>query len=170
MADFKTLWDKFPDQDELEKICFNKQPRSDTQPFDNYCSIVMSECFARSGIQVDRCPGAKCWSHAGSKHVIRAEDLANWLAASPPAGFGRKEVIAPASFQADLAGRTGVIFFKDYWTRGNEPFANRSGDHIDLWNKSRISGASMLYRALIEMLGLVSDLNKSKAVWFWEVK
>ena len=78
--------------------------------------------------------------------------------------------VARAEEEADLAGRTGVIFFKDYWTRGNEPFANRSGDHIDLWNKSRISGASMLYRALIEMLGLVSDLNKSKAVWFWEVK
>lgn len=81
-----------------------------------------------------------------------------------------KEKIAPGSFQDKLEGRTGLIYFKDYWRRGNESFGNRSGDHIDLWNKSEIIDASMLYRSVIEWLGLVSDLNKSKEIWFWEIK
>ena len=43
---------------------------------------------------------------------------------------------------------------------------DRSGDHIDLWNKNRITGGSMFYRSIIELFGFVSDLNKSREVWF----
>lgn len=107
---------------------------------------------------------------AGAKHIIRAEELANCLKKSPPVGFGRAERISPSEFQTLLSGRTGVIFFKDYWTRGTESFQNRSGDHIDLWKSNRITGSSMWYRSLIEFLGFVSDLNKSREIWFWEVK
>ncbi len=104
----------------------------------------------QSGIQLDRCPGAKCWSHTGNKHVLRAEELANWLMKSQLSGFGKKEDINPAEFQKQLAGRTGIVFFKDYWTRKNETLEGRSGDHIDLWNYNRITGASMIYRSVIE--------------------
>jgi len=44
------------------------------------------------------------------------------------------EKVNPDSFQETLKDRTGIIFFKDYWRRGNEPVNGRSGDHIDLWN------------------------------------
>ncbi|MCF6253019.1 MAG: type VI secretion system amidase effector protein Tae4 [Methylococcaceae bacterium] len=169
MASFKMLWDNFPDDEVIKKKCFNKQSHGNT-PFDNYCSILMSECFNQSGISLESCPAVKCWSHTGKKHVIRAEQLAKWLSTHPPKGFGAREKIVPGKFQTQLAGRTGVIFFKDYWTRGNETFNNRSGDHIDLWNKNRITGGSMIYRSIIELIGLVSDLNKSRNVWFWEVK
>ena len=54
--------------------------------------------------------------------------------------------------------------FKDYWSRESENFENRSGDHIDLWNKNRIAGSSMLYRSRIELFGFASELNKSKEV------
>lgn len=170
MTTFKTLWDNFPeDKDAIKGKCFNKQA-SGNAPFDNYCSILMSECFIRAGISLESCTGVKCWSHQGKKHIIRAQQFAECLSASPPKGFGKKEIIKPGEFQKMLNGRTGVIFFKDYWTRGNESFQNRSGDHIDLWNKNRITGSSMWYRSIIEFLGFVSDLNKSKSVWFWEVK
>lgn len=169
MTTFKTLWDNFPDDEVMKKKCFNKQAKS-SKPFDNYCSILMSECFIQSGVPLESCLGVKCWSHSGKKHVIRAEQLAKWLSEKPPKGFGKKEIIKPGEFQKQLSGRTGVVFFKDYWTRGNESFANRSGDHIDLWSKNRITGGGMFYRSLIELLGFVSDLNKSKSVWFWEVK
>lgn len=99
-----------------------------------------------------------------------ATDLAGWLAKSPFDGAKSKEIVDPANFQKQLSGKTGVIFFKDYWRRGAENFEGRSGDHIDLWNKSRITGGSMTYRAVIEWLGFVSDLNQSKEIWFWEVK
>ena len=63
-----------------------------------------------------------------------------------------------------------AIFFKDYWRRGKESFEQRSGDHIDLWNKDRISSSSMFTRSILEFIGRVSDLNKSREIWFWEVK
>lgn len=174
MVDFKTLWDNFPDADDLKKKCFNKQAKS-AAPFENYCAILMSECLIKSGVTLDKCPPRyKCWSHTGARHVILAEDLAGWLAKSPPPGFGKPEKIPPTTFQKALAGRTGMVFFKDYWQRstksGKESFENRSGDHIDLWNKNRITEGSMAYRAVIEFLGLVSDLNKSREILFWEVK
>lgn len=84
--------------------------------------------------------------------------------------LGKVEKINPSTFQDDLDGRTGIIFFKDYWTRGNESFSNRSGDHIDLWNKNEITSSSMFVRGIIEFFGRVSDLNESKEIWFWEVK
>ena len=169
MTNFITLWNNFPDYEEMKKKCVNKQKKNES-PFDNYCSILMSECMIKSGIRLDQCPGTKCWSHVGSKHIIKAEDLASWLAKSQPSGFGKKEDIKPIEFQKQLSGRTGVIFFKDYWQRGNESFEGRSGDHIDLWSYNKITGGSMLYRSVIEFFGLVSDLNKSREIWFWEVK
>ena len=169
MTNFKTLWDNFPELEEMKKTCVNKQGNIEA-PFDNYCSILLSECFIKSGIKLNQSSGAKCWSHKGNKHIIRAEEIANWLSKSPPAGFGGAENISPAEFQTILTGRTGVIFFKDYWKRSGESFQNRSGDHIDLWNRNKITGGSMFYRSLIEFLGFVSDLNKSRKVLFWEVK
>jgi len=80
------------------------------------------------------------------------------------------EKIPPHKFQSVLKGRTGVIFFKDYWQRPGENNANRSGDHIDLWNKNAIAWGSMWWRSLFEFFYIVSDLNSSKAIWFWEVK
>lgn len=170
MLNFKTLWDNYPDADEVKAKCQNKQTK-DAKPFDNYCAILMSECLNRSGVDLGKCPAKyKCWSHPGLRHVILAENLAAWLTKSPPAGFGSVEKIPSATFQKALSGRTGIAFFKDYWKRPGEFEEGRSGDHIDLWNKSRITEGSMAYRAIIEFFGFVSDLNKSKEIWFWEVK
>ncbi|RTZ22095.1 T6SS effector amidase Tae4 family protein [Vibrio penaeicida] len=51
-----------------------------------------------------------------------------------------------------------------------EAFSNRSGDHIDLWNKDEITSDGMFRRSLYEFFGVVSDFNDSREVWFWEVK
>lgn len=112
----------------------------------------------------------KCWSHEGMRHILLAEELAQWLCKANIGGVGKVEKISPKTFQKDLDDRTGIIFFKDYWQRGNENFANRSGDHIDLWNKNKITSSSMFTRGFLELLGRVSDLNEAKEVWFWEVK
>lgn len=119
MPDFKTLWMNYPEADKLKEKCFNKQKDSE-RPFANYCAILMSECLIRSGIFVNNCLGSKCWSHEGSKHVLLAEDLAKCLAKSPPKGIGHMGKISAGNFQNKLSGRTGIIFFKDYWNRGSE--------------------------------------------------
>ena len=111
----------------------------------------------------------RCWSHSGKKHILLAEELANALTKAPPAGFSSMKKIQPGSFQSELSGKTGIIFFKDYWQRGKESFESRSGDHIDLWSKNKITGGGMLMRSVYELFGVVSDLKKSKEIWFWEV-
>jgi len=169
MKNFKTLWDNFPDKTVVTSVCRNKQKDSN-RPFSNYCAILLSECFNKSGINTSSYKSTQCWSHTGRKHILLAEDLANGLRLSPPSHFGRMEKINPGDFEEQLRGKTGVIFFKDYWKRGGENFDNRSGDHIDLWNKDSITNSSMFVRGILEFFGRVSDLNKSKQVWFWEVK
>lgn len=170
MLSFKILWDNFPDKYKVQNACTNKQKDSN-KPFDNYCAILLSECFIKSGIDTNSLSGTKCWSHKeGKKHILKAADLAIAIDKSLRLGFSRKEKILPGSFQSILKNKTGVIYFKDYWQRGKESFESRSGDHIDLWNKDEITGQGMIMREVYEFFGVVSDLNKSKEIWFWEVK
>lgn len=166
---FDDLWNNFPDKENIKKLCTNKQKDSN-KPFSDYCAIMLSECFIRSGIDLSLLNAKRCWSHSGKKHILLAEEFAYSLKTRPPAGISAMTKVQPGSFQNSLKGKTGVIFFKDYWQRGSESFANRSGDHIDLWNKSEITGSGMFMRSVYEFFGVVSDLNKSKEIWFWEVK
>ena len=169
MSKFEQLWKNYPDKKLLSTKCFNKQKDS-SKPFSDYCAIMLSECLMKSGINISRYKGNRCWSHSGPKHILLAEDLAKGLKAAPPAGFGKMTQVNPANFQKELAGKRGVIFFKDYWPRGNESEQTRSGDHVDLWDKDKITSSSMLFRSVYEFFGALSDLNRSKQVWFWEVK
>ena len=169
MSNFETLWKNFPDKEIMKKKCTNKQKDSN-KPFSDYCAILLSECFNKSGIDISLMKGTRCWSHPGKKHILLAEDLAKGLKSYKPSSFGNLEKVTPGSFQDILSDKTGIIFFKDYWQRGKESFENRSGDHIDLWNKNEITSSGMLFRSVLEFLGRVSDLNKSREIWFWEVK
>ena len=38
-----------------------------------------------------------------------------------------------------IKGRTGILFFENYWTRSGETQARASGSHIDLWDGSRLT-------------------------------
>lgn len=169
MLVFETLWNNFPDKSEMKEQCQNKQADG-SKPFGNYCAILLSEALIKSGVSTEDAKVKKCWSHSGMKHVLLAEELAHWLNGSGIAGLGAVEKVNPETFQDDLSDRTGIIFFKDYWQRGSESHENRSGDHIDLWNKDEITGNSMFVRSIYEFFGMVSDLNDSRDVWFWEVK
>lgn len=169
MLDFESLWRSFPEKKMLQGKCRNKQAES-SAPFDNYCAILLSEALIKCGVSTAGATAKKCWSHQGMKHILLAEELAAWLNKSNIGGLSKVEKISPASFQKDLQDKTGIIFFKDYWRRGSESFPNRSGDHIDLWNKNKISSSSMFTRGILEFFGRVSDFSDSKEIWFWEVK
>ena len=54
MVAFKSLWDSFPNGDTIKATCFNKQAKS-SSPFDNYCAILLSECFIAAGISLGVC-------------------------------------------------------------------------------------------------------------------
>lgn len=169
MVTFDTLWNNFPSKEAIKQQCTNKQKDSN-KPFDDYCAIMLSECFIKSGIYLNLLSAKKCWSHSGKKHILLAEEFAIALKSKNLPGFMPMKKVLPGSFQSELRDKTGVIFFKDYWQRGNESFNARSGDHIDLWNKGSITSGGMFMRSVYELLGVVSDLNKSKEIWFWEIK
>jgi len=170
MADFDTLWKNFPRDDAIKTRC----EEGKGVPFKDYCAIRLSECFQVAGVPMNRFAGAKCWSHRGLKHAIRAQDFADFLIKTPPSGFGKPVKVDPLEFKTVLADKTGIIFFKDYWQRGSgakkETFQNRSGDHIDLWNKGEITSSGMFMRSVYELFGVVSELSQAKSVLFWEIK
>jgi len=169
MSKFNELWKSFPEKNLIRARCQNKQPKS-SSPFGNYCAINLSDALIKTGVSTVGAKVKKCWGHGGMKHILLAEEMAGWLKNSHFSWLGKLEQIDPISFQDDLDGRTGIIFFKDYWQRGNESLSNRSGDHIDLWNKDEITSSSMFTRNILEFFGRVSDLNKSREIWFWEIK
>ena len=169
MLKFRKLWNDFPDKIAIKAKCQNKQPKS-TKPFSDYCAIMLSETLIKSGVSTSNTKATKCWSHQGARHILLAEEMANWLNKSNIVGLGRLERIPPGTFQKKLKDKTGIIFFKDYWQRGAESVDGRSGDHIDLWNKDEITSSSMFTRGVLEFFGRVSDLNRSREIWFWEIK
>ena len=169
MSKFKELWGNYPDKYLIKSRCQNKQATG-SRPFGNYCAIMLSDALIKSGVPTVGTRAKKCWGHPGMKHILLAEEMAIWLKQSSFSWLGKAKKINTNSFQDELADKTGIVFFKDYWQRGSESFDNRSGDHIDLWNKDEITGGSMLSRTIYEFFGVVSDLNASKEIWFWEVK
>lgn len=143
--------------------------------FTNQCAIRVSHALMECEVDLSGFKGTRCWNDSGNynrKHIIRAEEFANWLSRAPLKGLGATVKADPAKFEDDLKGKKGIIFFKDYWQRGNESFANRSGDHIDLWDRHRTTGYWFSWsRDFTEWIsgGTVSDQNKSKEIWFWSI-
>lgn len=131
--------------------------------------------FLNKGFSLESFKGVRCWNDTSAnagKHIIRAEEMANWLTRSPIPGLGPTLRVDGQDYQSTLSGKTGIIFFKDYWRRGAESFENRSGDHIDLWDGSKTKGYLFGWtRDLWENWSdRISDRNDSRQIWFWEVK
>ncbi len=132
--------------------------------------LYQVKCFLGSGVDISLFNAKRCWSHSGKKHILLAQELAEALRSNTPPGFFPVKKMNLGSFQYDLSNKTGIIFFKDYWQRGSENFLSRSCDYIDLRNKNKITNGGMFARSIYEFFGVLSDLNKSKEIWFWEVK
>jgi hypothetical protein len=75
------------------------------------------------------------------------------------------------NFEKVLKTERGIIFFKDYWRRGNENFLNRSGDHIDLWNGERLTSKLSYFRINwgLNIEGFWSSFANAREIWFWSV-
>jgi hypothetical protein len=175
MLTFKQLWENHPTVKGEENPCGSE--------FTNQCAIKLGTALSRAGVK--SIPGVHtCWlkEHKGAGHYLLAEELANGLRRASIPGILPVKEIPSKNFQANILGRTGIIFFRDYWQRNIngkvELFRNRSGDHIDLWNGSRLTQLSSWARIHIRVSNLgmhsiplfgVSDLEDSRAIWFWSV-
>ena len=115
---------------------------------------------------------------SSKRAAVRAQELADWLKLQPFCGLPSKpEEITGSNWQVKIKGRTGIVFFKDYWTRTGE--RSPSGDHIDLWKGSKLTATGVLSQAetfmrftigFSSVLYMYSDLGKSTQILFREIK
>lgn len=123
------------------------------QPWGNQCAIRMSIALnGELNIKVNKSTytDPKC----NHEHARGAESLANWLWRHH---LGRPTILSgSAEDRQTISQKTGIVFFKDCFARGNEEESQRSGDHIDLWNRGKT-------------MGYYDGDYMSRQVWFWEL-
>ncbi len=160
---FGDLWKSYPGDDPCNK------------EFKNQCAIRVGAALAGCSVDTTRLVSKKrhCWYHKSSDgHVLAAEELAAGLNKTRVPGIGLPQKFEGEGFRAKIAGKKGIVFFKDYWMRSVDRPASPTGDHIDLWNGSRLTDWSSWARIRFGIVipNLWSDLEKSKQVIFWQVQ
>ncbi|MGA6135507.1 type VI secretion system amidase effector protein Tae4 [Acinetobacter dispersus] len=175
---FKELWSKFASGSPPYQV-----NGSAPKGFENQCAIRMSKTLHNVGVKMSTFsqnnikPEGKAATLGrillnGMPTATRANEMAKWLDTRPVCGIAAKQVITGPNWKDKINGRTGIIFFGEYWGRDGEDEGNASGGHIDLWNKTRITGTGSYFRIQwgIVINGIWSDFSKSKRIWFYEVK
>ena len=174
---FSTLWASYPNTAHpYVDLANGKVPSG----FENQCAIRVSLAIHGAGIELKSFQGASV-NVKGKKAAIRAEQLAVWLKKQPFCGLPQKpENITGKGWENKIKGRTGIVFFANYWRRDGEA-THATGDHIDLWNGSGLtpSATKRLRRLgvssiqwLPSFLGRLnfSDLVNSTEILFWEIQ
>jgi hypothetical protein len=119
----------------------------------------------------------------GKNTATLASQLAAWLKKQPFCGLPKQpESITGEMWEDKIKKRTGIVYFADYWTRNTDKAGLPTGDHIDLWNGSRLTASGFLgtltttarylgQRSLLPGTAWgYSDLGTSKTILFWEIK
>ena len=92
-------------------------------------------------------------------------------------GIDISKDITGENWQDTIKDKKGIVFFHNYWLRPGQT-KNPTGDHIDLWNGSRLT-ASGFEGAVVTILRFdlginsgpgFSDLRKATTILFWEVR
>ncbi len=172
---FATLWTNYPD----DKPYIDQKTGNPPKGFENQCAIKVSVALHGSGIEMKSFKGASV-KIKGRSAAVRAQELSNWLKMMPFCGLpSSPEAVTGKDWENKIGGRTGIIFFQNYWTRDGETATNRSGDHIDLWNGSRLTASGLMgvlttfarfTIGINSISNLYSDLGNSTQILFWEVK
>lgn len=129
-------------------LLWRNHPGRDSKPcnFANQCAVRMGVALGGAGVDLSSFKGARCWHKHIPKHILRAQELANWIAKNQST-FGsvaKYEGVTSANFFL----MQGLVFFKDGWG---------PTDHIDLWNGFSLKAGHDDYFSL------------AKEVWFWEL-
>jgi hypothetical protein len=148
MLNFEKLWLWHP----ANRGIINPCTTSGKVNFENQCAIRMADCLSKVGVQFNTFKGAKCYPghNHNQSHVLRAEELADWMKSRPQI-FGRVDV-KKAATSLDYKNKKGILFLLNFWGQGNQ------GDHIDLWNGNKMTRGAPEY------------FTRAEEVWFWGVK
>jgi len=167
---FSDLWRNYPNHHP-----FVDKNGDTPKGYENQCAIKISLALANAGQKLDGFRGATV-TVSGYRLAIRAEELASWLRTSAPTKINyHRSLITGENWQNNIKNRTGIIFFQDYWKREGE--SKPTGDHIDLWNGSRLTASGLegiVVTALRFGLGInsgpgFSDLGHANRIEFWEI-
>src|SRR4051794_16440824 len=148
--EFATLTASYPtDHDPCSK--------DGTRNFANQCAIRMGVCLAGAGLDLRGFHGARCWYRHGDRHILRAQELADWLRgdarvrAFKSGAFDRTRRERVPIADTGYSGRQGIMFFQNFWGAGNQ------GDHIDLWDGTNLR------------TGAIDYFSRSEEVWLWSM-
>jgi hypothetical protein len=181
MVQFVDLWRGHPINESVTAPCIaphdltNMEGQSISMGypvFANQCAIRMGVALRRAGVTQGQMGGcAHCAVHPREEmHFINASQLANAIARGNLPGVGPIEKYKgaeAAEYYPKLFGRTGIIFFQDYWKRSSDS-GRPTGDHIDVWNGYRSSAKWLL--EWFAWLGYYSNYGNAGEICFWEVE
>lgn len=176
-VEFSGLWKHYPSAKPYVDTATGKPPKG----YENQCAIKVSMALQGLGVDLKSFKGATVLID-GKRAAIRAAELSNWLGGAAIPGLGKPEIITGPDWEEKVRNRKGIIAFDNYWARPGES-STRSGDHIDLWNGSRLTASGLggslvtLGRYLgVESMSIpgtplqYSDLGQSTRILFYEVK
>ena len=162
---FSDLWNAYP-----SSAPCNAKGEDGKKLFSNQCAIKVSCALKKVGVTFKSYPAKrKCWIHPDDDHCLAAKELADWLELQPFVGCKKPEVITGADWRDRVVDRTGVICFEDYYT----PSHGSGGDHIDLWNGSRMTDLTSGLRTrfgIVIPFGIWSDLRKARIIRFFPIE
>lgn len=185
---FRDLWEHYPDKPPYVDPKTRKPPPG----FTNQCAIKVSVAIHGAGIEMKSFTAGVIGVNPkdfgrvginGKNTATLASQLAIWLKKQPFCGLPQQpENVTGEDWEKKIKGRTGIVYFADYWMRANDMKDRPTGDHIDLWNGSRLTASGLLgtLTTAARYLGRrsflpgtdwgYSDLGTSKTILFWEVK
>jgi len=167
---FDEIWDAYPKFDPC------------SGGYTDQCAARIGESLRGCGVEGLSFKGARCHvDHPG--HMLRAAEVAEWLHRRPFAGCPEALSVKPKTWEKEIHGKTGIIFFDGYWHRKTDGQNVTTGNHIDLWNGSRLTMAGVgdtfatIGRFVFGRQSVApgsdygySDLHNSTKILFWEIK
>lgn len=159
---FKALWDSYPGT-----------PPCDSS-LSNQCAIKVGSALAKQGVNTTKLVPIKrhCWFHGNNEgHILSAEELAAGLKKVKISGIENAIELPGQDYKSKIAGKKGIIFFQNYWVRSQDNPGYPTGDHIDLWNGSRLTDWSSWIRIQFGVVipDVWSDFEKSPKILFWRI-
>ena len=174
---FSNLLDNFPSPIFGPSIN-HTNPNTEEETFSNKCAINLSQALIKAGEELKNYQGAKCWNcDENETHAIRAKEMADWLINHPEVTGSEAIELNSENYLEFISGKTGIIYFENYWQRNSDSPNTRTGDHIDIWNKNELESVGYImtqfrlaFPGVSENYLDASDLGKSTRILFWPIK
>ena len=187
------IWANYPDRHADPKKRTHTPCESLTED-DNHCAARMSEAIERAGFSIAGWKGHSCGckgTGAGSKHLLRAEEVAAAIDKNGLAGVTlgpktvrkgthqtRPKAATPGVTWKDYEGQFGLVYFEGFWPRNASQKAHRKAAYAKgasaldrVHHLGYLTGNHVdIWNGEINEQGGVSGrdyFERSREVWFW---